>query len=161
MEQESHIEQPVLSKVEGKQHGGQPGNQNARKHGFYSKTLSPEVQQKVYSAAEVEGLDQEIALLRARISVAAEDPAQSGFLISGISLLSRLLTSREKLGYQKQNSLQQAVVNILNDIPPQIARSITHIIEKEGSVTNSKDDSSEGPKTNPNECPICPENEVI
>ncbi|MDO8578243.1 MAG: hypothetical protein Q7R50_03590, partial [Dehalococcoidales bacterium] len=79
---------------------------------------------------EVEGLDQEIALLRARISAAAEDPAQSSFLLSSISLLSRLLGTREKLGYQKSNSMQDAIVNILKDQTTEVARSMIHIMEK-------------------------------
>ncbi len=46
--------------------GGQPGNQNARKHGCYSKILSPE-EQRLLTIASIPGIDAEIALLRTRI----------------------------------------------------------------------------------------------
>ena len=78
---------PQAEQAETRRRGAPPGNQNARKCGFYAKTLSPEDQSRLLNAAEVEGLDQEVALLRARISAAAENPSQSAFLLSDISLL--------------------------------------------------------------------------
>ena len=42
--------------------GAQPGNQNARKHGFYSSTLSPEQQESLEEAAALKDLQSEIAL---------------------------------------------------------------------------------------------------
>lgn len=48
--------------------GGQPGNQNARKHGFYSKVLTHNEKCKLKYASGVDGLDQEIAVLRIKFS---------------------------------------------------------------------------------------------
>jgi len=79
------------------------------------------------NAAGVEGLDEEIALFRAKISAATQDPSQSNFLLSGISLLSRLLRTREKLGYKKRMGLEEAVANILRDVPLPVAQSVTHL----------------------------------
>ena len=53
--------------------GGQPGNHNARTSGFYSKAVPPERRQTLREADEVEGLDQEIALLRSKIALAGEN----------------------------------------------------------------------------------------
>jgi len=47
--------------------GAQPGNQNARKHGFYSKVLTPE-QQRALTCASFPGIDSEIAILRLQIA---------------------------------------------------------------------------------------------
>jgi hypothetical protein len=46
--------------------GAPLGNQNARKHGFYSRILTPE-QKKVLEVASLPGIDAEIALLRMQI----------------------------------------------------------------------------------------------
>mgnify|MGYP003392580948 CR=1 FL=1 len=100
--------------------GGQTGNQNARTHGFYSKAVKPEDRKKLRVAADMKGLDQEIALLRSKISNFSEDPEYYRLILPGIALLSRLLLARQKLGYDKQEGLLEAVGNVLRDIvlPP-------------------------------------------
>ena len=51
-----------------KKKGGAPeGNQYARKHGFYSHIMSEEEQMDFDLATQVEGIDEEIALLRVKI----------------------------------------------------------------------------------------------
>ena len=52
--------------------GGQPGNHNTRTSGFYSRAVPPGRLHKLEDAAEVRGLDQEIALLRSKIAIAGE-----------------------------------------------------------------------------------------
>ncbi|MDO8716921.1 MAG: hypothetical protein Q7J73_08995, partial [Dehalococcoidales bacterium] len=79
--------------------GGQPGNHNARTNGFYSKAVPPERRHKLDDAAEVRGLDQEIALLRSKIAIAGENSEDYQVLVPGINLLSRLLNTSHKLGY--------------------------------------------------------------
>lgn len=96
--------------------GGQPGNQNARTHGFYSKSARREDRKKLRIAADMKGLDQEIALLRSKISNFSEDPDYYRLILPGIALLSRLLLARQKLGYDKQEGLVAAVANLLKDI---------------------------------------------
>ncbi len=64
-----------MPEKKGKRKSGAPrGNQNARKHGFYSKVLDEAEQLDLEQATRVEGIDDEIALLRVKIkSVAAHD----------------------------------------------------------------------------------------
>jgi uncharacterized protein YjcR len=50
-----------------KKRGAPRGNQNARKHGFYSRVLDDAEELDFEQATEVEGLDEEIALLRVKI----------------------------------------------------------------------------------------------
>ena len=97
-----------------RQRGGQPGNQNARTHGFYSKAVPPERQQTLNDADKVEGLDQEIALLRSKIALAGENSDDYHELVPGISLLSRLLHTRYKLGYNKYDKNEGAIKFIEN-----------------------------------------------
>ena len=47
--------------------GGQPGNQNARSHGFYSPALSTREQDALQEASDLKDLRPEIALLRVKI----------------------------------------------------------------------------------------------
>ena len=43
--------------------GGQKGNRNARKHGFYSASLSPDQTRQVWDMTTLEGVDPEVALM--------------------------------------------------------------------------------------------------
>jgi hypothetical protein len=47
--------------------GGQKGNGNARKHGFYSGTLSPAETSQLWNITNLEGVDPEIALIRVKL----------------------------------------------------------------------------------------------
>lgn len=77
--------------------GGQPGNQNGRVHGLYSKSLTHQEQQYLQSALAIPGIDLDVALLYTKIaSILATDPNNKDALYSAISSLDRLL------GYDRQ-----------------------------------------------------------
>ena len=72
--------------------GGQSGNQNARTHGFYSRSLTPEQQEQLRSASSLLDLDQEIALVRLKIrSILDTDPDNHEALLLATSLLTRMI----------------------------------------------------------------------
>jgi hypothetical protein len=48
--------------------GGQKGNGNARKHGFYSGTLSPAEISQMWNITNLEGVDPEMAFIRTPLS---------------------------------------------------------------------------------------------
>ena len=52
---------------------GQNGNRNARKHGFYSDTLSPAETQELWNITNLEGVDPEIALIRVKLQSSLQD----------------------------------------------------------------------------------------
>ena len=52
--------------MNGRKRGGQPGNLNALKHGFYSRNFKPS-ETEALEAASLEGLHSEIVLLRVMI----------------------------------------------------------------------------------------------
>jgi len=54
--------------------GAQPGNRNARKHGFYSKVMTRSEKLELQKAVSVEGLGDEIALLRLNPSLPLMEP---------------------------------------------------------------------------------------
>jgi hypothetical protein len=78
--------------------GAPKGNQNARKHGFYSKTLAPWQQDMVSSAVDA-SLDRQIAIARSRIaSVVANDPKNIRILTAAVTSLARLLRHNQGPG---------------------------------------------------------------
>ena len=81
-----------------KRRGAPLGNQNARKHGFYSKILDPQQQETLPAAMKLDGLDQEIAILRLKIkSILANDPHNYEVLLLAASSLARLLRTKQRL----------------------------------------------------------------
>ena len=75
-----------------KKSGGQPGNQNARKHGHYAKALTPEQLEAFPEVLKEYYLDKEIAVLRLMIVdlKAAPDPDMK-LILRSMGTLSRLL----------------------------------------------------------------------
>jgi hypothetical protein len=52
--------------------GGQKGNRNARKHGFYSGTLSPAETSQLWNITNLEGVDPEMAWIRVKLQSSLE-----------------------------------------------------------------------------------------
>ncbi len=95
----------ALSEVEGRtprklkrKPGGQKGNQNARKHGFYSRTLTLAEMSRFRDITALEGIDPEIALLRVKLqSLFQNDPGNRRALGEASNLLARCLRIRHGL----------------------------------------------------------------
>jgi hypothetical protein len=97
--------------------GGQPGNQNARKHGFYSPVMDKDQKRRLKQAALVKGLDEEISLLRVQIqSVVEHQPGNTRLILQAVLSLARLLRTRNTLGGDKNEELAQAIKTIIRDI---------------------------------------------
>jgi hypothetical protein len=78
--------------------GAPKGNQNARKHGFYSKILAPRQHELLASVIPSDSLDQEIAVMRMKIaSIIAEDPDNTPALVLAVTTLARLLRVKKDL----------------------------------------------------------------
>ena len=80
--------------------GGQPGNQNARKHGYYSKHFTPEQMKQLEEINYHKGLDPEIALLRVRLNALIEDPeADPDLILKNLQVLGRLVNIQRRYIY--------------------------------------------------------------
>ena len=80
--------------------GGQPGNQNARKHGYYSKHFTPEQMNELEEINYHKGLDPEIALLRVRLNALLKDPeADPDLILKNIQVLGRLVNIQRRYIY--------------------------------------------------------------
>ncbi len=97
--------------------GAPKGNQNAKKHGFYSKVLDKAEQLDFQLATGVEGIDDEIALLRVKIkSLLERDPENIKLIMRATNALERLITTRYKITKEQRKGLKEAIANVLRDV---------------------------------------------
>jgi len=100
-----------------KKRGAPKGNQNARKHGFYSKVLDEVEQLDFELATEVEGIDDEIALLRVKIkSILAHDSDNVRLIMQVTNALARLVRVKYNISKEDKKGLKEAIGNVLRDI---------------------------------------------
>lgn len=97
--------------------GGQPRNQNARKHGFYSKILDEAERLELEQAQDLEGLDAEIAVLRVKIqSLLEKDPDNVKLLLVATGTLARLLRTKYSLDKTQGKGLKDAISAVIKDL---------------------------------------------
>ena len=97
--------------------GAPKGNQNARKHGFYAKVLNEAEQLDFELASGVEGIDDEIALLRVKIkSILENDPENIKLIMQATNALERLIRTRYKISKEQRKGLKEAIGNVLRDV---------------------------------------------
>ncbi len=87
-----------MSEIVKKKRGGQPGNQNARTHGFFSR-IRPAVPESEYrKAADIGSINDEIALLRVKLKQAIEkDPENVAVVVRAVNALSRAIRLRNRI----------------------------------------------------------------
>jgi len=94
--------------------GGQIGNQNARKHGFYSSTLTPAEASLVSRISSLEGLDPEIALLRVKLQSSLQrNPANRRVLTEASRLLAKWYSAQCHLDRTDRAYLKTIIDKIL------------------------------------------------
>lgn len=97
--------------------GAPKGNQNARKHGFYSRVLDETEQLDFELATSVEGIDDEIALLRVKIkSLVERDPENLKLIMQATNTLARLVRTKYNIGREDKKGLREAIANVLRDV---------------------------------------------
>lgn len=147
--------------------GGQPGNQNARKHGFYSKAIPPELRQKLYDASNLKGLDEEITLMRTKIAIAAENCVDYRQLVPGLALLQKMLNANKKLCSNADDNLTNAFALAWAKIlppgikdPAQAYRLLSDLV-KSGAVpaSVSEPENVENPQSTEIDCASEPESQ--
>ncbi len=111
--------------------GGQPGNHNARKHGFYAKVLDEAEQVDFELASGVEGIDDEIALLRVKIkSLLEHDPENIKLIMQATNTLAGLVKTSYKMSREQRKGLKEAIGNVLRDITLPLGIGIGASIKK-------------------------------
>ena len=111
--------------------GAPKGNQNARKHGFYSKVLDEAERLDFELATGVEGIDDEIALLRVKIkSLLEHDPENIKLIMQAANTLARLVKTRYNITKEQKKGLKEAISNVLRDVALPLGISIGAAISK-------------------------------
>jgi len=111
--------------------GAPKGNQNARKHGFYSKVLDEAEQLDFELASGVEGIDDEIALLRVKIkSLLENDPENIRLIMQVTNALERLVRTRYNITKEQRKGLKEAIGNVLRDVALPLGIGIGATINK-------------------------------
>ena len=118
--------------------GAPYGNQNARKHGFYSSVLTEAERRNLRQAADVKGISEEIDVLRVKLkSILARDPYNVKLISQAATSLSRLLRTRNKIGSDTTpgEALQRGIENVLRDIAIPLGLDISKLPhDKPGSL---------------------------
>jgi hypothetical protein len=98
--------------------GAPKGNQNAVKHGFYSKTLNPAEQLDFNIAAGMEGIIEEIALLRFEIkkAISGGDIRNLVPLTKAALALEKLIRTHHKIFLSRQLGIENALENVIRNV---------------------------------------------
>ena len=99
--------------------------------GFYSRVLDEAEQLDFALAAGVDGIDDEIALLRVKIkSILGDDPKNLKLLVEATNALERLIRTRYKISKEQRKGLKEAIGNVLRDIALPLGIGIGAAIDK-------------------------------
>ncbi len=107
------------------------GNQNARKHGFYSNVLSAEEQEEYERARLMDGFDDEIALLRVKIKSLVENYPENVRLITlALNTLARMVMTRNNVEPARKETVAETITNILKGVALPAGIGIATILKK-------------------------------
>jgi hypothetical protein len=107
----------MSARVRGK--GGSPrGKSGAPKPGFYASVLDEAERLDFELASGVEGIDDEIALLRLEIkkTIMGGDPKNLELLVKATNALGRLVRTRYNISKEQGKGLKEAIGNVIRDI---------------------------------------------
>ena len=111
--------------------GAPKGNQNASKHGFYAKVLDEAEQFDFELASGVNGIDDEITLLRVKIkSVLEKDPQNIKLIMQATNTLAGLVKTRYKISKEQKKGLKEAIGNVLRDVALPLGIGIASTVNK-------------------------------
>lgn len=99
--------------------GGQPGNQNAFRHGFYSRHLDDAGRRTYAEALELgpTNLEHEVAICRERLTrLVNAAPDRIDLLTKLVNSLARMAATHFHLSGSDSDRLAHAMTNVLHDI---------------------------------------------
>jgi hypothetical protein len=127
---EQQIEERLRDAVK-KKRGAPPGNQNARTHGFYSRVLPASERKHYEETVQIEGLDEEIAVMRIKLkSLVRSKPAEIMLITRAANSLTRMINARNRLAAKAKPGGTDPVLSVLNEIAIPAGISLTDFFKK-------------------------------
>ncbi len=98
--------------------GGQKCNRNAAKQGFYSRVFDEAERLDFTFAVGIEGIDEEIALLRLEIkkAISGGDERNLMLLVKAAGALEKLVRTRYQISATQHKGLKDAIGNVVKDV---------------------------------------------
>ena len=92
-------------------------DESQRVEGFYEAALTEAERMRLPSARDVEGFDEELALLRTRLFTAAQVwPERVDLLMKSVGALVRVAAVRYRMSAQSQDDLAESLAGVINSI---------------------------------------------
>ena len=97
---------------------GKPkGNQGGRKHSFYSQALDEAKKFQLEQAQGIEGVVEEIAILRVKLRELVEkQPDRLDLYLAVATTIARLVKTRYSITKEQKKSLKEAIARVLTEI---------------------------------------------
>ncbi|MBN2463134.1 MAG: hypothetical protein JXB43_05990 [Dehalococcoidia bacterium] len=87
------------------------------KPGFYSRALDEAEKMELEEARGIEGIDEEIAILRVKLrELMVAKPESFGLHLKVATAIARLVTTRYSITREQKKSLREAVTRVLTEI---------------------------------------------
>ena len=88
-----------------------------KKHGFYSQALDEAERLELEEARGIDGIDEEIAILRVKLrELIAAKPERIDLHLKIANTIARLVTTRYNISKEQKKSLKEAITKVLTEI---------------------------------------------
>ncbi len=110
--------------------GAPKGNKNAVKHGYYSQSLNKPEKLDYNLAAGVEGMTEEIALIRFEMkkAITSDDIHRLIPLSKATYALEKLIRTHHHLYLEKQQNINTAIENVIRHVLFSLGPAAVHMI---------------------------------
>jgi hypothetical protein len=107
-----------MEKKEKRKRGGQKGNRNAAKQDYYSMILDHTERRDFNIANGIEGIDEEIALMRFEIkkAISGGDERNLLLLVKAAGALEKLIRTRHRISADQRKGFKEAIGNVIKEI---------------------------------------------
>ena len=93
------------------------GTQKGEKRGFYGRALDEAEKVALEEARDIEGLDEEIAVLRVKLrDLIEKEPERFDLHLRAANTIARLVSIRYNITKEQKNSLREAITRVLTEI---------------------------------------------